>query len=73
MLADALKLVYVASQLPGAHRKVLCLSDEEAARPFLGRSWYAGALRSMGVEVEVVPLGDEWRERVLNAQARQYR
>jgi hypothetical protein len=73
VLADAFKLVYVASQLPVAHRKVLCLSDDEAARPFLGQSWYAGALRSMEVEVEVVPLGEEWRERVLNAQARQYR
>ncbi|MGY1751162.1 hypothetical protein [Modestobacter sp. SYSU DS0511] len=73
VLADAFKLVYVASQLQVAHRKVLCLSDDEAARPFLGRSWYAEALRSMEVTVEVVPLGEEWRERVLKAQARQYR
>lgn len=73
VLADALKLVHVASQLPVPHRKVLCLSDEEAARPFVGRSWYAGALRSMGVEVLVVPLPGPWRERILAAQARQYR
>ena len=73
VLADALKLIHVASQLPVTHRKVLCLSDAEAARPFLGRSWYAAALRSMEVEVQVVPLGDEWRDRVLNAQARQFR
>lgn len=73
VLADALKLIHVAAQLPVAHRKVLCLSDAEAARPFMGRSWYAAALRSMEVEVQVVSLGDEWRDRVLNAQARQYR
>jgi hypothetical protein len=73
VLSDALKLLHVASQLPVPHRKVLCLSDEEAAQPFLGRSWYAGALRSFGIEVAVVTLGDEWRGRVLRAQARQYR
>lgn len=73
VLTDALKLMHVASQLPVPHRKVLCLSDTEAARPFLGRSWYAGALRSMSVDVLVVPLPEEWRERVVAAQARQYR
>lgn len=73
VLADALKLVHVSAQLPVAHRKVLCLSDEQAARPFLGRSWYAGALRSLDVEVVVVPLDDATRDRVNEAQRRQHR
>jgi hypothetical protein len=73
VLADALKLLHVAAQLPVPHRKVLCLSDEQAARPFLGRSWYAGALRSLAIEVLVVPLDDATRERVAAAQRRQYR
>ncbi len=73
VLADALKLLHVAAQLPVPYRKVLCLSDEQAARPFLGRSWYASALRSLAIEVLVVPLDDATRERVAAAQRRQYR
>jgi len=40
---------------------------------FTGRSWYAGALRVLGIEVHVVHLPDAWRQRILDAQRRQYR
>jgi hypothetical protein len=74
VLADALKLVHVAAALGGRHRKILCFSDDEAVRPFLSRrSWYAGALRTLDVQVHVVDLPSEWRERILEAQKRQYR
>lgn len=73
VLADALKLSHVAGQLGEGHRMVLCLSDPDAARPFLGRSWYAGALRTLGVEVAVVELDEEVRAGIRAAQARQRR
>jgi hypothetical protein len=56
VLSDALKLVHVAKVLGGEHRRVLCFSDSDTARPFVGRSWYAGALRDLGVEVHVVSM-----------------
>lgn len=57
VLADALKLVHVSAALAGGHRKILCFSDDAAARPFQSRrSWYAGALRTY--EAAVAALQD---------------
>jgi hypothetical protein len=56
VLSDALKLIHVAKILGGEHRRVLCFSDPDAARPFVGKSWFAAALRDEDVEVHVVAL-----------------
>jgi hypothetical protein len=74
VLADALRLLYVASTLPTAPRLFLCLSDPAAARHFTeARSWAAAALRKFGIGVEIVPLPEDVRAAVLAAQIRQYR
>ncbi|MFD6953500.1 hypothetical protein A6A08_25795 [Nocardiopsis sp. TSRI0078] len=74
VLSDALKLVWISSTLYPRPRMVLCLSDQEAARPFLGeRSWAAAALRDLGIEVLVIDLPDHVRARLRQAQHRQYR
>ncbi|MFI5833632.1 hypothetical protein ACIA5A_08130 [Micromonospora sp. NPDC051300] len=74
VLADAMRLLFVASTLPARPRMVLCLSDEEAARHFTtSRSWAASALRTFDVHVEVVELPPEMRSEIVAAQRRQYR
>jgi hypothetical protein len=73
VLADALKLLHVAESLGKGHRKILCFSDAQAARTFTSRTWYAGALRRMDIQVHVVDLPAEWRDRILDAQKRQFR
>jgi hypothetical protein len=73
IIKDALKLFHVSSQLPSCQRKVLLFADETATLRFRGKSWYAGAIRELGVEIEVVELPDEWRTRISEAQGRQYR
>ncbi|MGW8439206.1 hypothetical protein ACWGKS_29020 [Nocardiopsis sp. NPDC055879] len=74
VLSDALKLVWISSTLSPRPRMVLCLSDQEAARPFLGeRSWAAAALLDLGVEVLVIHLPDHVRARLRQAQHRQHR
>ncbi|MEV0005378.1 hypothetical protein AB0H28_24250 [Micromonospora sp. NPDC050980] len=74
VLADAMRLLFVASTHPTRPRMVLCLSDEEAARHFTtSRSWAASALRAFDVQVEVVELAPEMRSEILAAQRRQYR
>ena len=74
VLTDALKLVHVSAALGGGHRKILCFSDDAAARPFQSRrSWYAGALRTLDVQIHVVDLPAERRQRIVQAQQRQYR
>lgn len=73
VLSDALKLQYVAATLGGEYRLVLCLTDALAAAPFVGRSWYADALRHANVDVEIVSIPDDLRTAIQAAQKRQYR
>ena len=77
VLSDALKLTFVAAALGAQHRrvyrKVLCFSDEQAAAPFRRSSWQAGAPARRRIEIAVVDLGPEWRQRIRDAQERQFR
>ncbi|MFI7280125.1 hypothetical protein ACIBOV_07650 [Micromonospora chersina] len=74
VLADAMRLLFVASTLPVPPRMVLCLSDGEATRHFTtARSWAATALRTFDIRVEVVELPAELRSEIVAAQQRQYR
>lgn len=74
VLADALKLTWLASRLPVRPRLILCMSDSVAAAPFTtAQSWAAAAFRDLGMEVHVVILDDETRQGLRDAQSRQYR
>ncbi|MET8149357.1 hypothetical protein ACIBSW_34385 [Actinoplanes sp. NPDC049668] len=75
VLADALKLTWIATKIEPKPRLYLCLGDPLAARPFLpaSKSWAAYALRDLGVTVAVVDLPSEVRDKVQAAQQRQYR
>lgn len=73
VLADALKLVFVARVLATSPRLILLFSDQAAAAPFIGRGWPAQALRSLGVEVAVVELPAQLASEIRAAQARQFR
>jgi hypothetical protein len=74
VLADTLKLLYVASTLPIRPRLVLCLADKEAARHFTtSRSWAALALRDFGIEVRTIELPEQLRAAIRTAQERQFR
>lgn len=75
VLADAFKLAWVGTTLYPRPQLILCLSDPLAAAPFIpgGRSWAARALQDHRITVSVVDLPDELRQRLLEAQRRQYR
>lgn len=76
VLADAFKLVWIASTIyPRPRRLILCLSDDRAASPFqpTSRSWAAQALQDLGISVKVVDLPADVRQRIEEAQRRQYR
>ncbi|WP_200210393.1 hypothetical protein [Micromonospora coerulea] len=74
VLADAMRLLFVASTLTTTPRLVLCLSDEEAARHFTtARSWAAAALRTFQIDVEIVEPSSDVRGEIRVAQERQYR
>jgi hypothetical protein len=75
VLADAFKLAWIANILYPRPQLILCLSDPLAAAPFLpaAPSWAARALQDHGITVSVVSLPDDLRQRLLQAQRRQYR
>jgi hypothetical protein len=72
ILTDAFKLAFVARTLDHPTRLILLLSDDEAARRFRS-GWGAAALAEFEVEIIVVELGPEVRQRIRDAQAKQYR
>jgi hypothetical protein len=75
LLADAFKLTWISTTMDPHPRLILCLSDPLAAGPFLpaARSWAARAFQDLGVAISVVDLPDDLRQRLLQAQRRQYR
>lgn len=75
VLADAFKLAWIATTVYPRPQLILCLSDPLAAAPFLpgARSWAARALQDHDITVSVVTLPGDLRQRLLQAQHRQYR
>ncbi|MEV4638093.1 hypothetical protein AB0J80_12150 [Actinoplanes sp. NPDC049548] len=75
VLADTLKLTWIATKIEPRPRLFLCLGDPLAARPFLptSKSWAAHALQDLGVTIAVVDLPLEVKDSVRAAQQRQYR
>lgn len=68
---DVLKLAFIGLQAGLQWRRILCFASDEAAAYVNGKSWVASAVQHFGIEVVVVPLSDEHRERVRAAQDRQ--
>lgn len=75
VLADAFKLAWIATTVYPRPQLILCLSDPLAAAPFLpgARSWAARAFQDHDITVRVVTLPGYLRQRLLQAQHRQYR
>jgi hypothetical protein len=73
VMADAMKLLYSASLAPCQQRLILAFADDDAAGHFRGDSWMAQALKAKNIEIHVVQLPSEVREKIVLAQERQYR
>jgi hypothetical protein len=75
VLADALKLTWIASTIYPRLRLIVCMSDPAAAAPFqpTARSWAAQALRDLEIAIHVVDLPEATRQEIRAAQQRQYR
>lgn len=73
VMVDAMKLLYVEEVKRIPFRKIICFTDSQARKPFLGRSWRAAALAHYGIEMIVVDLPDAVRSKVVQAQKDQYR
>lgn len=60
--SDALKLITLAQSRPA--RLILAFCDDDAARSVTGKSWRTEALRTWGIEVVVVDLDPEMKNRI---------
>jgi hypothetical protein len=67
---DALKLITIGREHPGAEL-VIALADDAAAASLKSDSWLAVALRAWNVKVVVVTLTDDTRAQLRNAQVQQ--
>jgi len=70
---DALKLLFAARQLPKRARLILAFADEQAAMYFQGSSWLGQVIRGEGIEIFVVEIPVEVRDKIRRAQALQKR
>lgn len=68
---DILKLALIGQKLGPEWRKLLAFGCEKAALYARGKSWVAEAAREFNVEIVVVPISDETRRSLLDAQTRQ--
>lgn len=68
---DILKLALIEKKIGPGWRKIMCFASDEAAEYVRGMSWVAEAARVFGVEIHVVNLPLDQREKVVSAQKRQ--
>lgn len=68
---DILKLALIEKKLGLDWRKIMCFASNEAAKYVQGKSWVAEAAREFGVEIHVVQLSEEQKNKVISAQKRQ--
>lgn len=69
---DILKLVLIEKKLGVGWRKIMCFASDEAAKYVKGKSWVAEAVREFGIEIHVVTLPEEQKNKVISAQNRQH-
>jgi hypothetical protein len=74
IMTDAFKMIFIDSLFhDGKGRKILLFVDQEAAALFQKKSWEAECLKYHGIEIEIIELPREMKEKVINAQKRQVR
>ena len=74
VMTDAFKLIFVNRLFfNGSGRCILLFADNEAASYFKQRSWMAQCLKEYNIAVEVGELPEDKKDKVQNAQKRQYR
>ena len=74
VLTDATKLLFAKEFLiKNKSRCILLFCAPQAASHFKGSSWMAQYLKLKKIEIEIIELPKYIRDKVLNAQKRQYR
>ena len=68
---DILKLIFIEEKLGEKWKKIICFADEAAAKYACGASWVSEAVRTFGIDVQVVRLSKEQLDRIKSAQRRQ--
>lgn len=72
VMTDMCKMLWVQKKLRTKCRKIFTVADR-AAISFLDNSWQGQFAEAFGIERHVVEMPEEFRERIRDAQKRQYR
>lgn len=75
LLADTLKLSWIAATFQPRPRLILCFGDQQAAEPFLpsGSSWAGHALRDLGMTVIALDLPPDIRTQMRPSRRQPFR
>ncbi len=73
IMSDAFKLLAVDRHMDESPRLILLFADKAAAKPFQSGTWRAEAITQAGIEIHVAELAAGVRQRISDAQSRQYR
>lgn len=68
---DILKLALIEKKLGLGWRKIMCFASEESAKYVQGKSWVAEAAKEFDVEIHIIHLPEELKNKVVSAQQRQ--
>lgn len=76
VMTDAFKLLFVSKFVVKSKNKqtlLLLFADKAASMHFQGKSWMAQCLKKQGVIIKIINLPKRLKDKILNAQRRQYR
>ena len=73
VITDAFKLLAVEKALGSKYRKIILFANDEASKPFMGKSWYSRAFSELGIDVITVKLSSSTAACLRGAQQRQVR
>lgn len=70
---DLLKMLLVERVKGSSWRKIYCFADKTAAAELQGSSWRSLISSALDVEIHSFDLPEEEKQKIINAQKRQYR
>src|SRR3989338_3627216 len=76
IMTDALKLLFASKFIVKNKNKqtlILLFADKDASMHFQGKSWMAQCLKRYNIRIKVVNLPKRLKDKILNAQQKQYR
>lgn len=73
LVTDVMKMLLTEKVLNKEFKKIIAVCDDSVYKEMSGLSWKSLAISEFNVEVIKVDIDDELKDKIVNAQTRQYR